>query len=81
MIQGTESTNLRNKHDTDTTTCVNWLSRAHALVPFIILFDPTRPFPMRQNQAAGSMVEKQMGHCPHEVSTLQNTVTPKIQWK
>jgi hypothetical protein len=27
---------------------------------------------MGQNQVAASMVKKQMGHCPHEVSTLKN---------
>lgn len=27
---------------------------------------------MRQNQAVASMVKKQMGHCPYEVTTLEN---------
>jgi hypothetical protein len=27
---------------------------------------------MGQNQAAASMVKKQMGHCTHKVSTLKN---------
>jgi len=36
---------------------------------------------MGQNQAAASMVKKQMGHCTRKSAPWRIRVTPKMRWK